>query len=145
VNARAAAPITWHMIGHIQSRKARDIPPLFQYVHSVDSLKLASKLSGAVEQSKRLDVLLEINVSGEAAKDGLQAANWQQNKTVRDNLLREIEQILALPALNVRGLMTMAPIVEQMEQARPVFASLAALRAALVESLHHPMPELSMG
>ncbi len=145
VNAHVTQPVTWHMIGHIQSRKAKAIPPLFQCVHSVDNLKLATKLAAAVEQGKRLDVLLEVNVSGEAAKDGLQAANWQQDKAVRDNLWHEIEQILALPELNVRGLMTMAPIVEDMEQTRPIFASLAALQSALVDSLHYPMPDLSMG
>jgi pyridoxal phosphate enzyme (YggS family) len=146
VNAQASAPVTWHMIGHIQSRKAKDVVPLFDRVHSVDSLKLAGKLSAsALEVGKKLEILLEVNVSGEEAKYGLQASGWQDNPTVRAALWDEIAQILKLPGVNVRGLMTMAPIVEDMEQARPVFASLAQLRSALVADLKVEMPDLSMG
>jgi len=138
--------VTWHMIGHIQSRKARDVVPLFSVVHSVDSLKLADKLARlAVEKDGQLDVLLEVNVSGEASKSGLNAANWSTDTTVRALIWREVEAIVALPGLRVRGLMTMAPIVEDMEQTRPVFAALAGLRTALVESLGVPLPDLSMG
>jgi len=139
-------PITWHMVGHIQSRKAREVPPLFQVVHSLDSLKLAEKFSRLmVEQNRRLDVLLEVNVSGEASKSGFQARNWSADSAVRNQLWQDIGQILALPGLNARGLMTMAPIVPVAEQARPVFVSLAALRAALVESFKVSLPDLSMG
>ena len=148
VNARLSPQqaVTWHMIGHIQSRKARDVPPLFSVVHSVDTFKLAEKFSRLlVEQGGRLDMLLEVNVSGEASKGGLNAANWSSDSAVREALWREAEAILALPNLNVRGLMTMAPIVENMEQTRPVFAALAGLRAALAESFNVPLPDLSMG
>ncbi len=145
-NRQSPVPLTWHMIGHIQSRKARDIPPLFQVVHSVDSLKLADKFSRLmVERGGKLDILLEINVSGEESKSGMAAVNWSSNQTVRDLLWKEVEQILVLPGLHVRGLMTMAPIVADMEQARPVFATLAALRLALTESFGIQMPDLSMG
>ncbi len=69
--------LTWHMVGHIQSRKARLIPPLFSVVHSVDRLKLARKLSDVVAESgETLDVLLEINISGEDSKSGFPAAGW---------------------------------------------------------------------
>lgn len=146
VNARSVQPLTWHMIGHIQSRKARDVPPLFQIVHSVDSLKLADKLSRLmVERGGRLDALIEVNVSGEASKEGLNGGGWQTDAAVREALWREVEAIAALPGLHVRGLMTMAPIVPNMEQARPVFASLATLRDALAESLKVALPDLSMG
>jgi len=146
VNRQASVPLTWHMIGHIQSRKARDVPPLFQVVHSVDSLKLAEKFSRLmVEQGGKLDILLEMNVSGEESKSGLVAVNWSSNLGVREQVWNEVAQILALPGLNIRGLMTMAPIVENMEQARPVFASLAALRQALIEAFKVDMPDLSMG
>lgn len=146
VNHHSPVPLTWHMIGHIQSRKARDIPPLFQVVHSVDSLKLADKFSRLMtERGGELDILLEMNVSGETSKNGMMAVNWSSNPAVRDQLWNEIAQILALPGLNIRGLMTMAPIVGDMEQARPVFASLAALRMALTESYGVQMPDLSMG
>jgi pyridoxal phosphate enzyme (YggS family) len=146
VNRQTPVSITWHMIGHIQSRKAKDVLPLFQVVHSVDSVKLAEKLSRlATEAGKRLDALVEINVSGEASKSGFPASNWATEPAVRERLWQEVGQVLALPGLNVRGLMTMAPIVEQMEQARPVFAGLAALRQALVSAFQKPLPDLSMG
>lgn len=146
VNAQNAQPLTWHMIGHIQSRKAKEIVPLFQQVHSVDSLKLAAKLSGlAVGQGKRLTVFLEMNVSGEESKYGIQAVRWQEDVAVRERVWTEIGQIAALPGLEVHGLMTMAPIVPVMEQARPVFASLAALRTAVSDTLKIELPGLSMG
>src|SRR5664279_1085890 len=150
VRAQIDQPLVWHMIGHIQSRKAKDVPPLFQVVHSVDTLRLAQRLSSEMrERGGALDVLLEVNISGEASKAGFAASGWQQNAALRASLWREIAQIVALPGLNVRGLMTMAHIVAEMEQARPLFASLAALRAALVDELldgvNTMLPDLSMG
>lgn len=140
------SPVTWHMIGHVQSRKAKLIPPLFQVVQSVDTLKLAAKFSRLMEeQGGRLDILLEVNVSGEASKAGFAASGWDEDAAVRASLWAEMEQVFALPCLNVRGLMTMAPIVPEMETARPVFRSLAGLRAALSESFGVPLPDLSMG
>lgn len=146
VIAESAVPLTWHMIGHVQSRKARDIVPLFQYVHSVDSLKLAGKFSTLVQEAdKKLDVLLEVNVSGEESKYGFQASGWVDDHEMRQRLWDEMAQIFALPGLNVRGLMTMAPIVENPEQARPVFTALAKLREALSEQFQVTLPDLSMG
>jgi len=146
VMAQTDLPLIWHMIGHIQSRKAKEIPPLYQVVHSVDTLKLAERLSReVVERGGSLDVLLEVNISGEASKAGFAAYGWVQNAETRATLEQEIAQIAALPGLKLRGLMTMAPIVEDMEQARPVFAGLAALRAALENSLGTALPDLSMG
>ncbi|HVU12693.1 MAG TPA: YggS family pyridoxal phosphate-dependent enzyme [Phototrophicaceae bacterium] len=146
VRAQTGAPITWHMIGHIQSRKAKDVPPLFQVVHSVDTVRLAQKLSAEmVERGGTLDILLEINISGEASKAGFAAYGWQTDTQIRERLLQEAAQVRALPGLKLRGLMTLAPIVEQMEQTRPVFAGLAALRNSLSVSLGVPLPDLSMG
>jgi pyridoxal phosphate enzyme (YggS family) len=146
VNRQTPVSLTWHMVGHIQSRKARDVIPFFQIVHSVDSLKVAEKLSRlADEGGRRLDVLIEINVSGEATKSGIPANNWSSDRMVREVLQEEIMQIGMLPGLNVRGLMTMAPIVDHMEQSRPVFAGLVALRESLQDVLHIALPELSMG
>ncbi|MYI41877.1 MAG: YggS family pyridoxal phosphate-dependent enzyme, partial [Chloroflexi bacterium] len=77
VAAAATQPITWHMIGHIQSRKAKQVAPLFDLVQSVDSLRLAQRLSRLAQASEReLPILLEINVSGEASKYGLTGYNW---------------------------------------------------------------------
>lgn len=146
VTSQVSIPMTWHMIGHIQSRKARDVVPLFSVVQSVDSLKLANKLSSsAVEQNRQLGILLEVNISGEESKDGVQAFNWRSNAARFQELVNGIRQIMDLPALHLRGLMTMAPIVETMEQTRPIFADLAALRDAFQQSLGIALPELSMG
>jgi pyridoxal phosphate enzyme (YggS family) len=146
VNNQSWVPVTWHMIGHIQSRKAKDVLPLFQVVHSVDSLKIAERLSRlAAEAEKRVDVLIEINVSGEATKAGFVAAGWPKNSAMREHLWQSFGQIIALPGLNVRGLMTMAPIVQQMEMARPVFGRLAELCEALATAFEITLPDLSMG
>ena len=146
VNAQTSLPLIWHMIGHIQSRKARDILPLFNLVHSVDTLKLAAKLSGlGHEADKKLDVLLEVNVSGEESKYGFQATGWSDRAAVRSTLWEEVGQMITLPGIRILGLMTMAPIVEDAEQARPVFVELARLRAAFAESFKVDLPHLSMG
>jgi pyridoxal phosphate enzyme (YggS family) len=134
------------MVGHIQSRKARQVPALFSMVHSVDRLKLAHKLSAlAAESGSRLQVLLEINISGEAAKSGIAAAGWGDNSAVKAALWDAVGAALVLPGLEVRGLMTMAPIVDDMEAVRPVFAGLRTLRDALADSFQVALPELSMG
>jgi pyridoxal phosphate enzyme (YggS family) len=141
VSRQPVAPLTWHMIGHVQSRKARDVAPLFDSVQSVDSVKLAMKLSQAVPEGRRLAVLLECNVSGEESKGGFAAAD----ATVLASLAQALREIAALPGLDVRGLMTMAPIVDEMGAVRPVFASLRRLRDALQDATGHALPELSMG
>ena len=139
-------PLVWHMVGHIQSRKARRIPGLFQVVHALDRIKLAGRLSRLMsDRGESLDVLLEVNVSGEASKSGLVAAGWQEKRTVRDSLWQDCEVMLGLPGLRVCGLMTMAPIVRDAEETRPLFAQLARLRSALAEDFGSPLPELSMG
>jgi pyridoxal phosphate enzyme (YggS family) len=146
VNRQTGQALTWHMIGHIQSRKAREVAPLFGVVHSVDSLKLAGKLNAqAGETGRQLDVLLEMNISGEASKDGFPAHGWRIDPARRDEVVAFASQVMALPALRVRGLMTMAPIVGSMEAARPFFADLAGLREALQQELGFLLPDLSMG
>ena len=117
------AIITWHMVGHVQSRQAEAVARLFDWVHSVDSLKLAERLSRfAEQQNKTLRVLLEFNVAGEASKYGFRV---QGERADRDwKLLDALEQIGMLPRLHVEGLMTMAPIVAKAEQARPIFRTL---------------------
>lgn len=138
--------VTWHMMGHIQSRKAKQVVPLFDLIHSVDSVKLAQKLSRlAVENGQSINILLEANVSGEEAKYGFDGYNWHQNEQTKDRLWQEFDEILQLPNLIICGLMTMAPFVDNMEVIRPVFADLFALREDLSKSFKIPMPELSMG
>jgi len=116
---RPSSTVEWHMIGHLQSRKAEDVLPWASMVHSVDSVKLAGRLSRVCQAAGReLSILLEVNVAGEANKYGLTPAE----------LPDAVEAIAALPGLRVCGLMTMAPIVPDPEEARPVFAGLRRLR-----------------
>lgn len=137
---------TWHMIGHIQSRKARDLPPLFDVVHSVDSLKVALKLAESTNSIKKLmPLFLEINISGENSKEGIEASQWKQSQTVRETLWQLVSDIQAQEGLEIRGLMTMAPFYDDPQQTRPVFAALRELRNELQASLGLKLPDLSMG
>jgi pyridoxal phosphate enzyme (YggS family) len=134
MRAVARPDLRWHMIGHVQSRKAREVALAgFVLVHSVDSLKLAERLSKAAAEAERVQpILLECNVSGEAAKSGFEAfgdpGRWER-------LLSTFETGLKLPGVRVQGLMTMAPIVEHSEAARPYFARLRELRDFLAAHL----------
>ena len=89
VNELASGRVTWHMVGHVQSRKAKHVFQHFDIVQSVDSLKLAKRLSRlAVEKNRSLTAFLEINVSGEASKYGLAGYNWYRDNSVKDNYTR---------------------------------------------------------
>ena len=125
--AAALADLTgteWHMIGHLQSNKAGKAVELFTAVDSVDSVKLAEKLDAAAQSlNKKLAVLIEVNVGGEAAKNGIAPDS------------RELEELLlAAPrfqALEFRGLMTVPPFSDDPEDARPYFHKLRGLREAI--------------
>jgi pyridoxal phosphate enzyme (YggS family) len=138
------ARLRWHMIGHVQSRKARDaIAGGFALVHSVDSVKLAERLSRMAQEAGRWQaVLLECNVSGEASKSGFPAqgpADWEA-------LLHDFERVAALPGLEVRGLMTMAPMAASAESARLYFERLRRLKElAAARVATAAWSELSMG
>ena len=137
----------WHMVGHVQSRKAEAVVAHFDYVHSVDRLKIALRLSRfAQEAGRTLPVLLECNVSGEETKFGFDLRGWEHDEARRSAFFAAVEEILALPGLSVQGLMTMAPLVADPETVRPVFVSLRALLDALRERLPaHGWRHLSMG
>lgn len=136
----------WHMVGHIQSRKAKDVLPLFPVIHSVDSLKLADKLDRiAAENDLQPQVFIQVNVSGEAQKYGFQGHGWEHNPAVREQLLEDLRHITALEHLTVRGLMTMAPYGAPEPELRDVFVSLSALKATAQDTLGVQMPDLSMG
>jgi pyridoxal phosphate enzyme (YggS family) len=139
--------ITWHMIGHIQSRKAKRVLPLFQVVHSVDSIKLARRLDRLCsDRPEPFPILLECNVSGEAAKYGFAAQAWSEDQGQHDALLAAVSEIVSLPSLLVQGLMTMAPIVDDPEEARPVFVRLRNLRDMLAQTFPGTdWHQLSMG
>lgn len=146
VNALASTRPTWHLIGHLQSRKAKSVPPLFDMVQSVDSLKLAQKLSEyALAQHHCVPILLQMNVSGEASKEGFEAFGWQNDATIRNQLWQTITPIFGLAGVRVEGLMTLAPYYEEAEATRPVFQQLAHLRGALQQAFGVELPHLSMG
>jgi PLP dependent protein len=135
--------IVWHMIGHVQSRKAKPVVVLCDMLHSLDSLHLAARLERfASEQDTKLPVLLEVNGSGEASKYGFEAwdeAHWE-------NVVDQANSMAGYTHLEVRGLMTMAPIVADPELVRPIFRRVRALRDLLrVRAAFSSWDELSMG
>lgn len=128
--------VTWHMIGHVQSRKASRVAEAAATVHSVDSVKLARKLSTAAEDGGRvLDVLVQMNTSGEEAKYGFGPEDGY------DAVLEMVE----MSGLNVRGLMTMAPFVDDERVLGSTFAGLRDLSERLRSAHDGVGPELSMG
>lgn len=141
-------PITWHLIGHLQRNKAKTAVELFDMVHSVDSLRLAETLNRQCEQLARppLPVLLQVNVSGETSKDGFDVPGGMEHSALLSAFLEEVSHIIALPALQVQGLMTIAPFTANPQDARHTFRTLRLLR----DRLAHEFPDanwqhLSMG
>ncbi|HEY70135.1 MAG TPA: YggS family pyridoxal phosphate-dependent enzyme [Anaerolineae bacterium] len=134
--------MVWHMVGYVQSRKAKAVAPRFDWVHSVDRLKLARRLDRfAGEAGRRLPVLLECNVSGEQSKAGW--VLWEQDQW--SQILPLFSEVLAMEHLEVRGLMTMAPWTSDKDHVRDVFQSLRELRNFLEAHLPGNWHELSMG
>ena len=134
--------IRWHMVGHIQSRKAKDVAPHFFMVHSIDRVKIAQRLDRYAADSERiLPVLLECNTSGEVSKTGWSV--WQKDDW--PGTLEDIQLILDLRNLDVHGLMTMAPWVADPAVLRSAFQGLRNFRDFLAEKLFTDLPELSMG
>lgn len=138
---------TWHMVGHVQSRKADITVEHFDVVHSVDRLKIARRLNRfAGKAGRELPILLECNVSGEKSKYGFATDCWQENEAQCEAFFAACADILAMQKLRVEGLMTMAPLTDEPETVRPVFANLRALRDALREQFSEgSWQELSMG
>jgi hypothetical protein len=118
---------TWHLVGHLQTNKVKVAMELFDIIHSIDSVRLAEVISRRTETT--LPVLLEVNVSGEASKGGFSVVE----------VAPALEAISRLPRLEIKGLMTIAPMVTDAEQVRPVFQKLCSLRDSF--GLEH----LSMG
>jgi hypothetical protein len=138
---RAELPdgIEVHLIGHLQSNKAAKAAEIFSGIDTVDSLRLLERLDGAAKQlERRLPVLLEIKLSGEEAKSGFDAAGSE--------LRQALERAADMGNVEVRGLMTVAPLDENPETARECFRKLRNLRDGL--AWRHPridLRELSMG
>jgi PLP dependent protein len=111
--------LSWHMIGHLQTNKVKDAVEMFDVIHSVDSVRLAHAIDKEAGKIRKIqDVLCEVNVSGEAAKYGF----------TPEEVRGAIEEMVALPHIRIRGLMTVAPIVDDSEQTRPFFRRLRQLR-----------------
>lgn len=135
--------VEWHMIGHIQSRKAKLVAEHFNLIHSIDSLKLAMRLDRlAGELGRVLSVLLEFNVGGEDSKAG-----WNMvDQAKLDVLMPELEVLLALSHLQVHGLMTMPPLGNEAESSRLYFQKLVRLRDILAQRFpQSDWSSLSMG
>ena len=130
--------VSWHFIGHLQSNKAKAAARLFDWVHSVDSLKLAEELSRAgKQQSKILPVLLQVNLGKEETKFGAQ----------EEEVFRLLERMGSLPGVSIKGLMAMPPFFGNPEESRPYFRALRIM-AENVSRRQIPgvlMEELSMG
>ena len=127
----------WHLIGHLQSNKVRHALELFDFIHSVDSAKLAERINSIADDAgARPHVLLEVNVSGEKSKSGMRP---EDVKGVLEHISREC------PRVTVEGLMTMAPFSAEPEDSRPFFRRLRELRDSLQDELGIGLPRLSMG
>jgi pyridoxal phosphate enzyme (YggS family) len=127
--------LRWHFIGHLQTNKVRQIAGWVHLIHSVDSLRLAAAISGEGRKAGRtVPVLIEVNTTGEGTKFGLRP----------DEILDFSRKIRTMPFLGLQGLMTMGPLSENPEDARPSFRLLRELRER-VERDGHAMPHLSMG
>ena len=124
---RLGSSLTWHMVGHLQTNKAKTAVDIFDIIHSVDSLRLAEILNG--HSPKKLSVLIQVNVSAEMTKSGFPLSEVDD----------AVKRLGELNNLEIEGLTTIAPLVRDAEEVRPVFRQLRELRDAL--GLKH----LSMG
>lgn len=128
--------LTWHLIGHLQRNKARQAVSLFDMVHSLDSLRLAETLNRYVRDNPRwqgqpMPVLLQLNVSGEATKEGFPIVSDSHNDTAWELFCADVAAVLALPHLAVQGLMTIAPYSDDPAASRPFFVRLRRVQEAL--------------
>jgi pyridoxal phosphate enzyme (YggS family) len=137
--ALAELPVRWHLVGHLQTNKAKHVPGRFVMVHSVDSVRVVAVLEKAAEAAGAAgaappEILVQVNVAGEEQKYGC----------TPDEAVEVLEKAAAASHLRVRGLMTMAPLTVDERVQRRTFAALRELGASL-EAAGHTLPELSMG
>jgi len=139
--AKAAAvrePVEWHFIGALQSNKVRQLAGLVTMIHSVDRLSLAEEIDRQWGKlGKRCDILIQVNIAGEATKSG----------TTGEELADLVRRVAKLPHLRIRGLMTMPPFFDDPDAARPYFRQLKELSARIADERIPgvAMDELSMG
>lgn len=128
--------LRWHLIGHLQSNKARLALTLFELIHGVDSIDLLQHLNRVAEDLGVFPrVLLQVNVAGESSKFGFPP----------QKLLSEVESIVQIDRLQIEGLMTIPPLAAAPEQSRKYFVQLRELRDRLEREFKFPLPHLSMG
>lgn len=141
--AEMSMNVKWHMIGHLQGRKAKIICENFDFMHSLDSLKIAHKLELCLqEDDKILPVLLEFNVGGEESKYGW----WAFYEKKWEDFASDIEQLITYRHLEIRGIMTMPPLMTDPEEVRPYFVKLHKLQDFLAKRFPQTnWSELSMG
>ncbi len=126
----------WHLIGHLQTNKCRDAVHFFEQIHSVDSLHLAEEIDRHGQKAgKRIPILLEVNVAGEATKFGYKP----------ESLITDFLKINDLSHIEIHGLMTIAPWSLEPERVRPFFRKLRELKNECQQILGAPLAELSMG
>ncbi len=127
----------WHFIGHLQSRKIKTVVPLVEFIHSIDKISTLSKINGEAEKlNKRQKILIEVNISGEESKFGINP----------DDLYTFLKEALSFQNIEVAGLMTMAPLTDDFELIRGIFRKLRILRDKLREDFDNTeLIELSMG
>lgn len=131
-------PVRWHMVGHLQTNKAKDAVKIFDLIHSVDSLHLALEIDKQAKLADKVqDILIEVNVSGEPSKFGLNP----------DTAIEIVKEITRLKNIKISGLMTVAPIVNDPEDARPYFRSLKGLLDKInrLRVVSYELRVLSMG
>lgn len=131
----ASLNATWHLVGHLQRNKAARALTLFHEIDSLDTLPLAEKLERGAADGGRLPVLIEVRLDPKGKKAGCAPAE----------LPRFAEGLLLMPHLELRGLMTVPPLVKEVEEARPYFRQLRELRDNLAAQIKLPLSELSMG
>lgn len=137
-NALYDRPVQWHFIGHLQSNKAKYAVRMFDLIHSVDSLKLARALDKEARKNDKVqEILVQVNISREASKSGIEESG----------AVDLVTRISGLENIRVKGLMTMPPFFDAPEQARPFFRELARLRVRIADQAISgvSMDELSMG
>jgi len=130
--------VSWHMIGHLQTNKAKYTVNLFDYIHSVDRLELAAEIDKRARLiGRKINILIEINVSGEKTKNGITALE----------AIELIKNVSMLDCVSIKGLMTMAPYSTNPENSRPYFSELRNLRNKIISEgiTNIQMEELSMG
>lgn len=126
---------TWHFVGHLQSNKAARATALFQFIDSIDDAGLARRIARAIPEGHRYPVLLEMKLDLKESKFGLAA----------DKISGVADAVISEPKLELRGLMGIAPVVNEPDQARPFFRQLREMRDALERRYNLPLPALSMG